>query len=187
MSVDAGLEATEVRVAVTGAIYSNPSASPTLPTTAAGALSGTGWVGHGYASSDGVTETTSTSTEAIRAWQNNALVRNVVTEGDATYSATLIQTNAENVGLYYGDTVDSTDGSVRVRPAVARGVRAFVIDVIDGANIIRTVIPRGEVTEVGEQSYVSGGAVGYPVTITAYADADGVAATKFYSALDTTP
>ena len=118
MSVDAGLEATEVRVAVTGAIYSNSDAAPALPTDAASSLASP-WVGHGYASDAGVTETTSQSTQPIRAWQNNALVREVVTEGDVTYGFTLIQTNAENVGLYYGDTVDTVDGSVRVRPGVA--------------------------------------------------------------------
>lgn len=186
MSVDAGLEATEVRVAVTGAIYSNANATPVLPTTASSALAAP-WVGHGYASDAGVTETTSTTTQDIRAWQNNAKVRTVTTEGDATYNFTLIQTNAANVGLYYGDTVNTTSGSVRVRPGRSRGERAFVIDVIDGTNIIRTVIPRGEITEVGDQVYVNGQAVGYPVTIEAYAGEDGVAATKYYSELAVPP
>ena len=170
MSVDAGLEATEVRVAVTGAIYSNTDAAPVLPTGADSALASP-WVGHGYVSDAGVTEK----------------VRTVTTEGDATYNFTLIQTNAENVGLYYGDDVDTTDGSVRVRPGRSRGERAFVIDVIDGSNIIRTVIPRGEITEVGDQVYVNNQAVGYPVTIEAYADSDGMAATKYYSELVVTP
>ena len=183
MSVDAGLEATEVRVAVTGAIYSNLNADPAMPTTADAALSSP-WVGHGYCSDAGVTETTSTSTQKIRAWQNNALVREVVTEGDATYKTVLIQTNADNVGLFYGDTVDGIDGSVRVRPGMAKGRRAFVIDVIDGTSIIRTVIPDGEVTVTGDQVYVANGAVGYDVTITAYSDADGVSATKYYSELE---
>jgi hypothetical protein len=182
MSVDAGLEATEVRVAVTGAIYSNDAAIPVLPTTADGALDA-GFVGHGYASDAGVTETTSVKSQPIRAWQNNALVRVVVTEGDATYKTVLIQTNAENVGLFYGDTVDTTAGSVRVRPGLAKGRRAYVIDVIDGTDIIRTVIGDGEVTETGDQVYVASGVVGYPITITAYADENGVSATKYYSEL----
>lgn len=186
MSVDAGLEATEVRVAVTGAVYSNTDAAPVLPTDASSSLASP-WVGHGYTSDAGITETTDISTQDIRAWQNNALVRTVVTEGDAQYEFTLIQTNAENVGLFYGDTVNTTAGSVRVRPGLAKGARAFVIDVIDGANVIRTVIERGEVVETGEQTYVSTGVVGYPVTIKAYADENGVSAVKYYSELVVTP
>lgn len=184
MSVDAGLEAAEVRVAVTGAIYSNANATPALPVVVDSALASP-WVGHGYVSDAGVKETTSTSTQPIRAWQNNAKVREVVTEGDASYDFVLIQTNAENVSLFYGDTVNSAEGSVRVRPGVSKGVRAWVIDVIDGSNIIRTVIANGEITATGEQTYVNNAAVSYPITVTAYADGHGVSAIKYYSELVT--
>lgn len=177
------LNADNVRSAVTGAIYSAAKGTA-LPATATATLDAA-FKDHGYVSEDGVTESTSRTVEQIRAWQNATVVREVPTEGEATYAFTLIETNADNVGLYYGDTVDNTNGSVRVRPTVVGDRRAFVIDVVDGANYVRTVVPDGEVTERGEQVYANGQPIGYPVTIKAYADANGVAATKYYSALDT--
>lgn len=185
MSVDAGLEATEVRVAVTGAIYSNATETPTLPTSASGALTGTGWVGHGFVSTDGVEEVTNQSREPIRAWQNNAVVRELVTEGDASFNFTLLQTNADNLELFYGDEVDPVTGAVQVRPGVAGKRRAFVIDVIDGTAVIRIRIDDGEAKRNGNQVYRSNSGIYYPVTVTAYANADGVSATKFYSELVT--
>ena len=166
-----------------GAVYSAPTGT-TLPVDADAPV-GAEFVDHGYLSEDGVTEATSRSVETIRAWQNAAVVREIPTEGDVTYSFTMIETTADNVSLFYGDAVDTTDGSVRVRPTQVGDRRAFVIDVIDGEHVIRTVIPNGEVTERGEQVYVSGQAIGYPVTIRGYQDEDGVAATKYYSALVT--
>lgn len=178
--------ADNVRVAVTGAIYSNPSPTPTLPADADATLD-PGFLDHGYVSEDGVTEATTRTVEPIRAWQNAAVVRRVTTEGEATYTFTLIETTADNVELFYADAVDAATGAVRVRPTVTGDRRAYVLDVIDGTEFIRTVIPEGEITERGEQVYQSGAPIGYQVTVTAYPDANGVSATKYYSSLKTTP
>lgn len=175
------LDADNVRVARTGAVYSAPTTA-VLPTDANTPV-GVEFVDHGYLSEDGVTETTSRSTEPIRAWQNATIVREIPTEGDVTYAFTLIETTADNVSLFYGDAVDTANGSVRVRPMQVGDRRAFVIDVVDGTDYIRTVIPDGEVMERGEQVYASGQPVGYPVTIRGYQDENGVAAIKYHSAL----
>lgn len=170
-----------VRVGTTGAIYV-AATSATAPTGATTSL--TGFSALGYVSADGVTETRDRSTNQIRAWQNSDLVREVVTEATATFQAMLLETSADTLGLYYGSSVDTSDGSVEVNPAATGGRHSFVIDLIDGSEAIRTYIPSGEILSVGEQVYQNGEAVGYDVTITAYADATaGYSFKKFYSAL----
>jgi hypothetical protein len=174
------LNAENVQVGTTGAIYVGPT-SATAPSGATTTL--TGFDDLGYVSSDGVTETRDRSTNQIRAWQNSDLVREVVTEATASFSATLLETNMKTLEAYYGVTVDSVDGSIEVNPSATGGRKSFVIDLIDGADAIRTYIPAGEILSVGEQVYQNGEPVGYEITITAYASEAGFSFKKFYSAL----
>jgi hypothetical protein len=173
------LTATNVRVGTTGAIYVGPT-SADAPTSATASL--TGFTELGYVHSDGVTETRDRSTSQIRAWQNADLVREQVTEATGTFQFVLLETNLETIQAYYGSAVDTLDGSVEVNPAATGGRKSFVIDLVDGADAIRTYIPAGEILSVGEQVYQNGEPVGYDVTITAYVEG-GYAYKKFYSAL----
>lgn len=174
------LNAENVNVGITGAIYVGAT-NATAPTGATSSL--TGFDDLGYISADGVKETRDRSTSQIRAWQNSDLVREQVTESTLTFQATLLETNLKTLELYYGATVDVTDGSVVINPAATGGRKSFVIDVIDGAEAIRTYVPAGEILAVGEQTIANGEAIGYDVTITAYVGAGGFSAKKFYSAL----
>lgn len=174
------LNANNVRVGTTGAVYVGPTSS-TAPTTASSAL--TGFSELGYVHADGVTETRDRSTNQIRAWQNADLLREVVTESTATFQFTLLETNLEVLAAFYGSAVDVADGSVEVNPAATGGRKSFVIDLVDGTDAIRTYVPSGEILSVGEQVYQNGEAVGYDVTITAYASSEGYSFKKFYSAL----
>lgn len=182
------LDSNEVRVGVTGAISLN-SGTGLTPTDADTPLS-TGWVDLGYASEDGVEETRNRSTQPIKAWQNADEVREVVTEASLVFKFALIQTNAETVGLYYGTTVQA-DGSVVIVPSQTGGRREMNLDVVDGAEFIRTYIASGEVTEVGSQVYKNGEPIGYQVTVKAYPDPSIVdsatgkmgSAIKWYSSL----
>ena len=174
------LDANKVRVGTTGAIYVGPTSS-TAPTGATVTL--TGFTDLGYISSDGVTETRDRSTNQIRAWQNADLVREVVTEATATFQFVLLETNLKSLEAYYGSSVDVADGSVEVNPSATGGKHSFVIDLVDGADAIRTYIPSGEILSVGDQVYQNGEPVGYDVTITAYAVSGGYSYKKFYSAL----
>lgn len=142
----------------------------TAPTGTAGTT--TGFTGLGFVSEDGVTETRDRSSDDIKAWQNAATVRTVITDATLTYSFTLIETKKETVELYYGTTVTAAvaEGDFVIVPANTGGRKSFIIDVVDGAELIRTYIPQGEVTEVGEKVYASGEPIGYEVTITAYPD-----------------
>ena len=174
-------DTTEVRVGVDGVVASGPT-SATAPTSAITA-SPIGFSDLGYVSEDGVTETTSQSVEKIKAWQKGAVVRTTVTEGEASYKLTLIQTNADTLAEYYGAAV-AVDGSVIVDPLRERPHRSYLIDVLDGDEVIRTYIPDGQVTEVGDQVYQAGAAIGYEITITANHNATlGGAAKKWYASL----
>lgn len=176
------LDSANVRVAVTGAVSVAPSGS-TAPTNASTALDAA-FKDLGYVSEDGVTETRDRTSDKIKAWQNAATVRTVVTDATVTYTFALIETKAETVELYYGDTVDTLTGSIVVDPSATGGRQAFVVDVIDGTDLIRSYIPDGEITEVGDQVYASGEPIGYEVTITCYFDDTlGGSVKKFYSSL----
>jgi hypothetical protein len=179
------LKSENVRVAVTGAVYNAPKTA-TRPTSSTSAL--TGHTDLGYVGDGGVTETRDRSTNQIRAWQNGALVREVVTESSIKYQFILLETKKENIELYYGAKV-AANGSVKINPSKTGGRSMFVIDVIDDDEIIRIDIPDGEVTEVGDQVYVNGEAIGYEVTVTGYSITDGdetYSAVKWYGSLDTT-
>jgi len=173
------LAASEVRVGVTGAIYTAPSGT-TVPTTVAGAT--TGFSQLGYVSEDGLVTSTSTDTNDIKAWQNGDLVRRVQTSHDFTLQFTMLQTNEKTLEVYYGNFthgVGAADGSVQVTGE--QGYRgAWVFDVVDDDQLIRIVVPDGQVTERQDVSYVNGDAVTYGVTITCYPDANGVKAVIYF-------
>lgn len=182
MSVTPGLDADEVLVPVTGAIYSTTNG--TLPTSATESL-GEGWVGHGYAFKDDGVEVNprdGATEKEIRAFQNDALLARIFRGGKLTAALTLVQVNAANVGLYFNDTPDAS-GKVRVRPNLPPDRRKWVIDIVAGDRVIRHVIPSGEATPSGPQRYLNDTQVGFPITITGFEDADGVAAAVYYSEL----
>ena len=161
------LDSSEVRVAVTGAVMVGPT-STTAPTDAEATV--VGMTDLGYVAEDGVAETRERSTTKLKAWQNAATIREVVTEATISYKFKLVQTNKKTVELYYGTTVDDATGSLIIDPGAVGGRQAYLIDVIDGDDFIRAWIPSGEVSAVGDQVYASGEPIGYEVTITCYPD-----------------
>jgi hypothetical protein len=173
------LDSDNVRVAVTGAVYVGAT-SAAAPTGSASTL--TGFNDLGYVSSDGITENIDKTTAQIRSWQNGSLVREVVSEGTYSIQLTFIETNQDVLELYFGTSI--TDGVLNGDPTKSGGRKSFVVDVVDGPIIERTYIPAGEVTALGERTLASGEAIGYNVTITAYADTDNVTFKKFFSELE---
>lgn len=174
------LDSDNVRVAVSGAVYVGPT-STSAPTSSDSALA-VGFVDLGYVSSDGISETTDKSTQQIRAWQNGSLVREVTSEATFSVTLTLIETKEEVLELYFGSSI--TDGELNGDPSQSGGRKSFVYDVIDGSSVERTYIPAGEVTAVGERVLASGEAIGYNVTITAYADSGSTTFKKWFSTLE---
>lgn len=162
------LTTSEVRVGITGELYVAPSGT-TLPTDTSTALN-VAFKGLGYFSEDGVTESFDRDTEDINAWQNAQRVRTVITSAKATYSGTLIQTNKQNIETVFGTTVTQTagHGTYTINPGATSGRKAWVLEVIDGANIKRIILSDGEITEIGETTYATGEAIGYEITLESY-------------------
>lgn len=173
------LQAGEVRIGITGELFSAPVGT-TAPTDATSPLD-PAWLGHGYSSEDGVTEANSDSVDNIIAWQNATTVRAARTESTLTVATSLIQTRGSNLELFYpGSFVEANadEWQINVVPAVSDR-RSWVLNVIDGNDLIRIYIGLGEVTERGEVPYANGEAVMYPITVTAYPDSNGFLMQKF--------
>jgi hypothetical protein len=174
------LDSDNVRVAVTGAVYVAPTTT-TGPTTSGSTLDAA-FADLGYVSADGISENIDRTTTQIRAWQNGSLVREVTSEGTYSVSMTFIETSEAVLELYYGTASDN--GEFEIDPTSTGGRKSFVIDVVDGDLVERIYIPAGEITALGERTLASGEAVGYEVTITAYADAGSTTVTKWFSSLE---
>lgn len=161
------LDASKVRSAVTGAV-SKGLTSATAPTGTSGTL--TGFTDLGYISEDGVEIQLPDAgdSNSIKAWQNGATVRVVKTpsEDSPTWHFTMLETKLETVELYFGVTVTATatEGSFTYTVA-GRDHFSYVVDVIDGSELIRDYIPYGIVSSVGAQTLSNGDIVGYEVTI----------------------
>ena len=182
------LNASEVRVAITGQLYRAPIGT-TAPTSATEELDAA-FKGLGYVSDDGVTESWDDSVEDIVAWQGATVVRSVVTQSKGTLSLTLIQTSAVVLEAFHrGSTMagDAIDGfKLDVKP-IAADPSAWVLDVIDGDKHMRIYVPNGEITERGEITYANGAPIGFPITISFYPDPDGNLLTKLSDDVAWTP
>jgi hypothetical protein len=170
------MDASNVLVAVTGAIYRADAAdTPTLPVDPLTPLD-SAFDELGYADESGIVETQGQQTNEIKAWQNAAVVRKVLTQHDLTYAFTLLESSEEALEAFYGN-YSGTEGDAIIEIRGELGVRGpWVLHVVDGDTLLRVVIPDGEVTDRGAVNYVSGDAIKYPITVTAYPDTDGVKA-----------
>lgn len=174
----AGTSAANVSVgkpnlAVSGGVLVAPVGTE-RPTTHAGPYD-PAYVSPGYVSTDGVTETSERSTEEIRAWGGQK-IRTVQTEFGTTLSLTLIESrNAEALKLVFGeDNVSEATGEFVIkRNEKVLPYRQFIIDMLDGENGRHLDVGRGQVTEVGDITYVDGEAISYELTISCDPDDNG--------------
>lgn len=163
-------DSSAVRVGVTGGIYVAPDGTsiPVDPNTSLNVA----FEELGYADESGVVEQQNEQTQDIRAWQGAALVRRVQTQHDATWTFTAIETNEVVLEQYYGNFSGSlADGEVRIHGGLP-GRKPWVIEVIDGEDLLRIVIPEGEVTSRGQVTYNNGSPIGYQMTVTGYPSDD---------------
>lgn len=167
----------DVRVGVTGAIYTAP-AGTALPVTAIAALN-VAFVELGYLTSDGLRESIDSSVSDLVAWQNSAVVRRTLDSDSLSFSFDLLQTDADSLEFYYGNyTVASPVGSVEYTGALGP-IQPMVFDIIDGDHETRIVLPLAQLTTRGEVVYSSGG-TSYPSTVTAYPDGSGIKMYRYY-------
>ena len=165
---------TAAKPKVGGAIFVAPVGT-TLPTDATTALAG--FAELGYASEDGLSNSSAPESESIKAWGGDTVLT-LMTSREDTFSLTLIEaTNLDTLKLVYGDS--NVTGALETGIAISvnakdTGSHSFVIDMVLKNNALkRIVIPCGRVTDVGEIAYTDSDAVGYETTITCESDASG--------------
>ncbi len=168
--------------AVGGGVHTFTGASPTLPTNATDTL--TGATSLGYISEDGVTEAQGTETEKIKAWQDNATVREVMTSHELTYEFVMIEMSDETMVEFFGpgNTLANTQITGKSLP-----IKPYVVHVVDGNKLIRLVIPKGQVVERQDRQFRASAAIGHGVKIQAYPDANGVKAYQYVGDVPVTP
>jgi hypothetical protein len=147
-----------VRVAVDGTA---------LPITAAASLAAA-WHDLGYVGENGVTQSIGTDTNKIRAWGGD-IVRTVQTSHELTYQFDLIELNDYTLEEFYGN---AAGGVVEIDGTQPTG-HPWIIDMLDGTNRIRIVIPDGQITDRGDVVYNGSDAAALPVTLSCYPDASG--------------
>lgn len=167
--------ATVAKPVAAGAISSGTTKT-TLPTDATTNLP-TGFVKLGYVSEDGLTNGIDTDVENIKAWGGDTILT-VRTSRTETFKFTLVQAlDVDVLKEVYGQ--DNVSGDLATGITVKHNNtelprRAFVIDMLMTGNAVkRIVVPAGQVTEVGDVTYVDGTAVGYETTVTCFPDSQG--------------
>lgn len=166
--------AANVLVGAEGFVYFAPTGTP-LPTSAADDPNGA-FTELGYIEDTGVEEDHAQTYKPVKRWGGQT-VRNLLTEQTDTYKMTFLETNPDVLEAYHGP---QDDPSTVVKVSVQQGQRgAWIIDSLDGDNIIRHVIEDGQVSGVDPIKYAADDAVKYGITFTCYPNADGDTALKY--------
>lgn len=162
------LSEANVRVAVTGAVMSGPTSS-TAPTGTGGTT--TGFTDLGYVNEDGVTITfpDAGDTTPIKAWQNGATVRTIraATEDNPQITFTLLETKLEVIESALGVSVTQAvaEGDFEFDITDARAAESWIVDVVDGSELIRVYVPKGTPTGGLELVFKNEEPIGYNVTL----------------------
>lgn len=159
--------ASNVRVGISGAVMRGPlgATAPTGTADEAADFTDLGWI-----SEDGVEIELpgEGDTTAIKGWQNGGTVRKIRTPSDdnPTWHFTMLETTKDVIETYFGVTITQTATEGKFTYKVQnREPSAYIVDVIDGAELARDYIPNGIVTDVGAITYSNGDPIGYEVTV----------------------
>lgn len=155
------------------------SGGTAAPTDATTALAGS-WKDCGYIDTSGVTYNISETKKEINAYGVNPPVRELTTNATETFDITFLETNTTVLELFYrltlgSITVATTTGVFSAITSGPARVTFFqlVIDAVDGANHLRTYIPKAQVTDRKGYQIQAGTELSRGVTITAYPDGSG--------------
>jgi hypothetical protein len=159
------LDTDQILVAGTGRVMVAPvgTTAPTDITTAWAA----GWVDLGYTTDDGVVLSPSREVTEIFAWQAVIPVRRIKTSDQLNIGLTLLQLTQQAVQLAFGGgSFAAGTGITTYTPGSAGDIyeRALGIEGTDGDRTIRVVIPRVDVSEVGDIPITRTGAAQVPLT-----------------------
>lgn len=160
---------------LTGAVYRAPLGT-LLPTDATSQLD-EAFVGLGYVSEDGLSNSNEMDVSAIKAWGGMIVYRSL-TELTDTFKLVLIESkNIDVLKSVYGDDNVTTDASGNIHVTVKGDdpeEAVWVFDlVLRGGIAKRIVIADGAVTSRDEITYNDSDPIGYGIEISAYPDANG--------------
>lgn len=176
-----GLNAEEVRVALTGHIYYVPLDTP-LPTDLT-EPTGEGVVDLGYTTPEGVSFAFSKETEDLMGWQSMDPLRRLVTAEPKSVSFTLRQLSRDTWLSTMGGTVTDNAGTYLWEPDESKQVEAgIIVDFEDNGINYRFGFRRAAQSAQVEFSLVRTDAVNLPNEWTALATKDG--SKSFFMATD---
>lgn len=169
---------------VSGGYFFSAPSTATVPTDYSTALT-SDFVCLGFIGSDGIKESIEEDTETITD-MNGDTVYVAKTSRNETITLTLLEVMVAALKEIYGQDMvtTTTDGSIKVKHGSHDdGERIYVAELVlrDGRRW-RQVIPKGQITEVGELSLAAGESSGREVTITAYKDSSGISVYDYIQA-----
>lgn len=167
----------------TGAIKHAPIGT-TLPSLSsiskAGVTLDGAFVGNEYVSEAGLTLSPSISTADIKDW-SGSIVRKLLDSFDGTLSWTMISTDKNALEVAFGSSYVTSNTATTAHGAQVQAAlgahlpdpQSWVFLMKDGDARIVIVVPDGQITEVGDVTFVSSDAVGWNVTLSCYPDSSG--------------
>lgn len=157
-------------------------AGATLPTDPTKDITETVGTCFGRIGEDGITRSFSSDSEEIKDMFGNT-VATVKTSDSETFQFKMLDANAAALGVFYGSanvTGTKANGFTIKSNGKWASERAYIFRIIvaedESAQTVTyglIVIPKGKLTERGDQTIVGSDAVGHEVTITALPDATG--------------
>jgi len=168
----------------TGAVYVAP-AGTTLPTDATTALSAS-YKNMGYVSEDGLVNSIETDIAEVNAWGGDLVLTGQNTFKE-TFTANLIETNADALKLFYGDanvTVSGNNITVKQNAQPLPNIVAVFEIVMTGGRVKRIVLPIAQIVDrSGDITYVDGDPIMYPAVFQAYPDTSGNTHTEYIAVI----
>lgn len=169
---------------ITGAVYVAPKGTA-APTDATTSLSST-FVGLGYVSEDGLSNSNELNVSEIKAWGGVTVYRSLTDMTDE-FSLTLIESeNLDVMKTIYGSANVTSTATSSILPIGGYDTASIDVKVNDPEEMVwvfelalrngkkkRIVIPDGAITAREEITYNDSDAVGYGITVSAYPDANG--------------
>lgn len=168
-----------------GWVGSTDATAPTSPT----ADPGTGFTCYGRIGEDGITRSFESDSEDISDMFGN-VIYTVRTSDSETWNWDMVDVNPTSLGIFYG--AESVTGSVEAGFTIQSNsawsaermyVNRFIVAKTDTkVTYGLVVIPRGKLTERGDQTFVGSDVIHHEITINALPDANGVRAYLYTSA-----
>lgn len=169
-----------------GAIFVAPKGTA-VPADAATPLAGA-FVGLGYVSEDGLTNTVETDTNDTQAWGGDTVLSEQ-TSYKETFGFGLIETKEAALAQYYGpENIEVLgDGTIKVRhngKTLPEQV-AVIETVLSDGRVKRTVIEKAQMSDrSGDVTHTDDDPVTYPIVWNAKPNADGDTAVDYIAAVE---